>query len=1174
MRCATHQLRIFLWLCLITLVVSLTALQALQLVVCTVLSQKLVAASCQELSLGCAENVLVRSQTVSPGKALESEARHQLTFSADVGPRQSNTPNLNSSDLVLVAARRSSSQHQVPSAKRERFAERNKQLVAHYGPTVSEDRNEAAAHGALSEAEQLRHEWTLESFRKAIEKYQQALLGWRAIGDSAQQAAALKNIGDIYELLSEHERALSSYARALLLFRQTRDRKAESRTLNAIGAVYVERGENHRALETCDHALKGSRSAGDPWGEAEALHCMGNVHWSFNDIPSALQLLNQALDLRRSVNDRRGEADTLLLLGYTDHARKEVGQARGLYEQSLRLWSEIGDLQGRAKTLLALGHLLNDQGERQEALSLYDECRSLFHRMGDRIGENSALHGIAFVYFAMGDKEKAIGCYQEALQMSKKLRDAEGEATALRYLGEIHRELGNYDESLQCSQQAIFIFRTMSSVLGESYATSDIGKAYEAQGKNEKALEFYSQALELCRKGGEPFHEGSLLNAIGHVYQLKGQHAMALDYYQRALVLQREVKDSVGEPGTLYNLARFEADRNSFNEARAHIEAALKIVESLRTKVASQDLRSSYFASVRQHYDLYVDLLMRMHQQGPSEGLDAAGFQATERARARSLLESLTEARADIRQGIDPTLLERERSLQQLLNAKADRQMRLGGKPDEKESVVLANEIRALTTEYEELQGQIRSKSPRYAALTQPHPLGLQEIRQQVLDDETLLLEYALGDERSYLWAVTRTAITSHELPKRAEIEKAARHVYELLVARQPKPGETARQHTLRVTQADDQYWQHAGLLSEILLGPVADQLGTKRLLVVAEGALQYLPFGALPVPEGQGERVKPKTAPFIPLILDHEIVNLPSASALAVLRREMPHRKSPTRAVAVLADPVFEPDDPRIARSAASSATTSLHPAKSFVLPPGGKDRTASKSRLSSTSAERTASLQPPAPASELHRALRDVGIMRDGSGIARLLSSRQEAEAIMAVTPAGAGLKAIDFKASRATALSPELGEYRIVHFATHGVLNSENPALSCIVLSLVDEQGRPQDGYLRLHDIYNLNLSADLVVLSACNTALGKDIKGEGLVGLVRGFMYAGAPRVVASLWKVDDEATAELMKHFYRQMFQENQTPAAALRAAQIALRQQKRWQSPYYWAAFTLQGEWK
>jgi CHAT domain-containing protein len=166
------------------------------------------------------------------------------------------------------------------------------------------------------------------------------------------------------------------------------------------------------------------------------------------------------------------------------------------------------------------------------------------------------------------------------------------------------------------------------------------------------------------------------------------------------------------------------------------------------------------------------------------------------------------------------------------------------------------------------------------------------------------------------------------------------------------------------------------------------------------------------------------------------------------------------------------------------------------------------------------------------------------------------------------------LDFDASRATALSADLARARIVHFATHGVLDNEDPGLSGVMLSMFDAQGRPLDGFLRLRDIYTLRLPADLVVLSACSTALGRPVKGEGLVGVVRGFMYAGAQRVVASLWKVDDDATRELMSRFYVEMLQHQRSPASALRQAQLAVRQQDAWRSPFYWAGFVLQGEWQ
>ncbi|MDQ3253518.1 MAG: CHAT domain-containing protein, partial [Acidobacteriota bacterium] len=146
--------------------------------------------------------------------------------------------------------------------------------------------------------------------------------------------------------------------------------------------------------------------------------------------------------------------------------------------------------------------------------------------------------------------------------------------------------------------------------------------------------------------------------------------------------------------------------------------------------------------------------------------------------------------------------------------------------------------------------------------------------------------------------------------------------------------------------------------------------------------------------------------------------------------------------------------------------------------------------------------------------------------------------------------------------------------LHFATHGFLDPLHPENSGLMLSTVNRNGQTQNGFVELQDIYNLHAPVDLVVLSACRTALGKTVRGEGLIGLTRGFMYAGASRVVASLWKVDDEATAELMKRFYGNMLQQGMTPAAALRAAQNSIRQEPQWRSPYYWAAFTLQGEYR
>jgi CHAT domain-containing protein len=249
---------------------------------------------------------------------------------------------------------------------------------------------------------------------------------------------------------------------------------------------------------------------------------------------------------------------------------------------------------------------------------------------------------------------------------------------------------------------------------------------------------------------------------------------------------------------------------------------------------------------------------------------------------------------------------------------------------------------------------------------------------------------------------------------------------------------------------------------------------------------------------------------------------------------------------VATLADPVFESSDPRVRHSQAAKIR-----------------------RKNSSGSEGARTIA----AINFNNSLRDAGSTAGGT-IQRLPSTRREAMAIAALVPARQRKTSLDFEANRTTALSGALSEYRIIHFATHGLLDSQRPELSGLVLSLVDRNGRPQDGFLQVHEIYNLKLPADLVVLSACQTALGKDVKGEGLVGVTRGFMYAGAARVVSSLWEVDSRATAELMHRFYREMLRNKLPPAAALRAAQLSMSRDLHWHSPYYWAGFIIQGEYR
>jgi CHAT domain-containing protein len=851
----------------------------------------------------------------------------------------------------------------------------------------------------------------------------------------------------------------------------------------------------------------------------------------------------------RELGDRRSEMRLLSQIGFLYRRLGEFQATLRYHGQAIQIARDLGAYHQEGDLTLSLGHVQRFQGETQKALDSYRRARQIFAGLSDRTGEARAIENIGAVLLSLGEARMAIDYLNQALRTFSIVGATSNQCNVLNTIGLAHISLGENQEALELHTRALELARKHRDTYEEAFSLRGLGNAYLALGDRHKATECYNQRLTICQTTGDRRCMANTLNSLGNVSFLSGEKEKALDYLSRSLNLFREVGVRQWEAETLYALARTNYSIGNLDEARKQLEAALEIRESLRANVSRHDLRASFFGSVQSGFDLYIDLLMSLHRQQPAAGYDALALRASERARARSLLEQLAEPNLDLHQSIDTRLIESEGILQQQLNAKAMARANLAGnKNSQALAAALDREIAELTSRYREVEAQIRASNPRYAALTRPEPLSVAEIQRQVVDENTVLLEFALGEKRSWLWAVTPYAIASRQLPPRAEIEAATRAVYQLLTARQSKAGIPEAEQFAQIADADAKFPGASRDLSRMLLDPIADLLRgewkEKRLLIVASGALEYLPFAALPVPAGDGT--------YRPLIAGHEIVNLPSASVLSVIRSETSRRVPAPKTVAVLADPVFEADDPRVGKPIKQRAAN-----RNIAI----STRSASDPLLSGA---RSLDNSP------LMRSWRSL----NRGDLGRLPFSREEADAIANLAPDKSLLKATDFEASRSKVLSGDLADYRILHFATHGLLNSEHPELSGLVLSLVDENGKTQDGFLRMHDIYDLRLRAEVVVLSACQTGLGKEIKGEGLVGLTRGFMYAGAPRVIASLWKVDDLATAELMKHFYSGMLQDALRPAAALRAAQLEMAKQKRWSNPYFWAAFVIQGEWR
>lgn len=1019
----------------------------------------------------------------------------------------------------------------------------------------------------------------------------------KLIPGSLDLAESLNHLGDVEEQLGYLEKAEAHERKALAIRRKLAPNGlAVAESLHSLGRAALVRGDLVRADAEFREGME-IRERLAPGGHELAFSYIGmaNLYGRRGDLPKQEEYFNQAM----SLGDKLKPANRAAILGGLGNVNVQRGQfdkAEACFRKALEIRQTF--LPGSllvATSLSDLGSLASNRGDPDQAEKLYhqaleirqkiapgslvvansfSELGSIAQMRGNLTGAeryfrqalnieeqlapgglpvSSSLQQIGIVQWIREDPSTAESYFQRASEIRQRLvPESPAAAQSFSWLGLVCARRGDLAQADKYFEHAFQISqRSSSENLFASQMLANLGDIAQRRSDLAKAEEYFRQALAIHQNlAPDSPGEAGALQKLGELERKRHNLPEAEKYLRQALIIREEkMPGSLSHANVLMALASLLREEHKTDDAAQFFEEGITVLDNQMSSLGgSEEVRSAFRARYEANYKNYADLLVTDAKK-PDEA-----FNVVERSRARTLLELLENAQINIHSGCSPELLRRESSLRESISAKASYRLQLLDAAHTDALTTLDKQIQNLKEQYEEVKTEIRLESPGYAALAQPRPLTAKEAQQQLLDSDTLLLEYSLADRRSYVWVLTETNLAVYPLPPRKVIESAARNVYELLTARSRRvPNETARQRRVRTKEAEAEYTKAASELSQMILGPVASKLGNKRLLVVSDCALQYLPFGALPIPRVSASTTQTKSPDAeaetsLPLVTKHEVVNLPSASALAELRRARMNRKKPPKAVAVFADPVFDREDDRVIRLRTAAGTQ-----------PGAF----------------VAANDVPPSTQRLTRSAADVGLVRNrGAYLGRLLWTRREAAAILHVTPSGEGMQAIGFDANRLTATSPALAQYRIIHFATHALLDSKNPELSGLVLSLIDRDGRPQDGFLDLEQIYNLNLPADLVVLSACDTALGQEVRGEGLVGLARGFMYAGATRVMASLWSVDDEVTSELMSRFYRHLEQDKETPAAALRAAQLEVAKDKRWTAPYYWAGFQLQGEWK
>jgi CHAT domain-containing protein len=886
---------------------------------------------------------------------------------------------------------------------------------------------------------------------------------------------------------AEREGITSTLRQLLAGWRALGDERWAALTQILLGSIYYG-GDSERGLDDCLEAADYADRSGDTTANV-AFDCSASHLTSLGYLEEANQVLREQIAQYQQAGDSTAARMELLSLSRQLLLAGQTSEAAAHLETVVQDAEATGDGTAQAFAHAHLGRLHRDRGEYQLALDHYARSLAIPHPYHDlRAGHRAAF---AAVQVAVGDLGAASASARRSLAEARQVSNARAESAALQVLGRVYLERGEVDRAIALLSDDLAVCRRKSMALSEVDALVALGRAEAAGGRRSIARRHQQDALARSRARSYPVGEALALAALcalddaervsGEACDASLAQALAIGHGPVALLSR-------------YYLARAARRRGALEVAREQLEETLKVVDAQRLDLRRSDLRQTFSATLDDIEDEYVDLLVELARTDPLGGWDVRAFEASERARGRSLRDELAESRLRIRQGADPVLLQEEDALRDRLRATLARQLR-GDAP-----AAIARELERTVGELQaslaDVAARIREASPRYSALSQPQPPSLEVIRAALLDGDTVLLYYALGEQRSFLWVVTRTSLERHDLPSRNEIERLARRVV---------ASSSAARASGRALAS----------LGRVLLAPAASRLDVSRVVIVPDGVLHYLPFAALPgspAPE--------------PLLERAEVVHLPSAAAGVLLAR-VPARVG-TSGVAVFADPVFREDDERV----------------------NAPKPTRASAKMASLPRELTHS-----------------------SRLARLPFTRREAQAIREHAGAAAQI-ALDFDASRAAALDERMSSYRIVHFATHGLLNATRPELSGVVLSLVDRDGRPENGFLTSLDTYNLRLDADLVVLSGCRTGLGRDVRGEGIVGLTRGFMYAGARGVLASLWPVDDAATAELMGAFYEGLLGPRRlAPPAALRAAQLHVRSDPRWRAPYYWAAFQLQGVW-
>lgn len=877
-----------------------------------------------------------------------------------------------------------------------------------------------------------------------------------------------------------------------------------------------ELGHYHAALRLAREAAR------LPYGKDRAdqeytLFALGLVCQYRARYGEAIRAERRALAIAKTLRERQGED---IILGNLAGVYEQIGRtglALRTAQQSLTIARAIGDGKGVDYNFELMAELERDRGNFNRSFADFQRALRSVRRYPYPDSEARDWIGLGELYVALSEPAEARSALHRAEQIAAAAHDSTALFRVLMDTAVVERRSGELRTAFADDERGVE--RAVRAGLPRQRAALllDLGRDEAALGMPRRAQAAFRQAAALAGHIGQLDSEATAWLSLGDEAARLGDSAGARTDYLRALGLATKLYSPLTAARAQGSLARLDWQAGRLARAQARIGQAVALIGTVRSTVTTQRLRTEYFASEHGYYDLGVRILMALRRRRPGQGYGRAALRMVERARARSLLDALHGAGRIDAALLGGELVRRMRhTTAQLDVAYADwRDLLQEPHASAARFAQLRRHIRELRRVSATLETLARARSGRYAALADAHPEGLRQLQRQILAPHAAVLEYWIGAHHGYAWLVRRHVITMLALVGAQKLEPYVRALRAALTARSRTiAGESLQQRVARIAAADARVQRLDQELGSKLLPRSAQLRGIDTLYVVADGPLFGVPFAALHPAGGGGA-----------LIESAAVLQEPSASVLAALARERPPALGGE--IALFADPVYSRHDPRF-------------PAGVRPVAPGSGPH-----RLSWAPQARLAHLQ-------------------------RLTASRREAFAIARLSGARAVMH-LGFAASVHAVQQTDWRGVAVAHFAVHTLLDAAHPAFSGLVLRLFHRDGSRAQGVLWMREVYALHMPVDLVVLSSCRTLGGRAVPGEGLDGLFRAFLLAGAHAVVGTLWRVQDRSSAQFMRRFYVNLLQRRLAPAAALRATQLAMVHSRSYSSPYFWAAFSIEG---